>query len=285
MHLYINFSSYLIQQIRLIHALAETKHKIVLPESEKEKYHVLTREFKKDFLYGTNWDYDITEFIIVNHTEPLTSVFGIERPLIFPHAITDYCGALWKGERQYRFSFAGLLTKKRNEVIEHWLETKFGRKITKKNQDTFFELAQAKLLNLLGIRQNNVKTKIGDLFLWSSIRGREFPIKSWDREYYKVLSDSEFVLCPNGDYIWTYRFFESVLCGAIPVVESDCKLYKGFRYFTMEENPGKFKWREEDAVHNYSLCIRTITVPIDLLNNKIEEFAEKSPRLSVGKQQ
>lgn len=42
MILYISQPAYLIQQVRAIHALAETEHKIVLPESEKAKYQVLT---------------------------------------------------------------------------------------------------------------------------------------------------------------------------------------------------------------------------------------------------
>ena len=43
---------------------------------------------------------------------------------------------------------------------------------------------------------------------------------------------SKFVLWPNRDYIWSYRFFETVMSGAIPIVEED-GAYERFDYFRM----------------------------------------------------
>jgi len=37
--------------------------------------------------------------------------------------------------------------------------------------------------------------------------------------YYAKLRSSEFALCPDGDFTWTYRFLEAIMCGAIPILE------------------------------------------------------------------
>ena len=49
------------------------------------------------------------------------------------------------------------------------------------------------------------------------------------------MAKSKFVLCPNGDFIWTYRFFEAIACGAIPIIEDDLPLYDGFQYYKMDQ--------------------------------------------------
>jgi hypothetical protein len=109
----------------------------------------------------------------------------------------------------------------------------------------------------------------GEVVFWSSRRGRHFPGKSWDEEYYELLARSQFVLCPSGDYVWTYRFFEAALCGAIPIVESTCDAYAGFRYQTMRDPARELQWRREDAEHNYALCRDLLTVPSDVLSREI----------------
>ncbi|MGB5326518.1 MAG: exostosin family protein, partial [Pseudomonadales bacterium] len=113
------------------------------------------------------------------------------------------------------------------------------------------------------------KRKIGDLLLWESDRGRKFPIKAWDNEYFKVLANSEFVLCPSGDYVWSYRFFEAALCGAIPIVEESCNAYNGFRFLTFNDEISDLKWSKVDSEHNFKTCVESITVPSSVLNEEI----------------
>ena len=104
---------------------------------------------------------------------------------------------------------------------------------------------------------------------WSSNRGRKFPIKSWDDDYFKVLGDSQFVLCPSGVCVWSYRFFESILCGAIPIVESNCEAYEGFRFKYMTDDASTFVWTKEDAEYNYNLCIERITIAPEVLKSTL----------------
>jgi len=70
----------------------------------------------------------------------------------------------------------------------------------------------------------------------SSNRGREFITKQFDTEYFKKMARSKFVLCPNGAFTWTYRFFESVIFKAIPIIEEYTPHYEGYYYYTKNDN-------------------------------------------------
>ena len=49
------------------------------------------------------------------------------------------------------------------------------------------------------------------------------------------MARSKFVLCPNGDFTWTYRFFESVIFKAIPIIEDYTHHYDGYTYYTKSD--------------------------------------------------
>jgi len=267
MKLYISMSPYLIQQIRLIHAITETPYEIVLPPDEAKKYEPLVSRFSMRFTEGDNGVVDLGEYITIDHAEPITGIGDLRRPLIFPHSITQYCRSLW-GERKYRFSFAGLITEKRKVLLDHWTQKNIGNK--KKNR--YVEKVENKLFALLGMKHKLDQKKMESLVVWQSDRGRAFPIKSWDDDYYRFLLNSQFVLCPSGDHVWSYRFFESILCGAIPVVEESCRAYQGFRYHTMQESAKKLVWSEDVAIYNYSLCLDRITVPVEVLSQELSKI-------------
>ena len=40
------------------------------------------------------------------------------------------------------------------------------------------------------------------------------------------MSQSKFVLCPAGDSPWSFRFYEVLMCGSIPIVESRHHTYR-----------------------------------------------------------
>ena len=209
----------------------------------------------------------------ISHKEPRTSIGDqIVRPLIFPHAITDYCRSLWADRRKYRFSFLGLITSKRKVLLENWIEDKLDKKI---HCSDLFSKLKRKIFSRIGLDTTR-KRQIGDLLLWESDRGRRFPIKGWDDEYFRILANSEFILCPSGDYIWSYRFFEAVLCGAIPIVEEDCSAYSGFRFFSFQDDVDKLKWSMDDAEYNYRVCIEKLTVPRAILNDEIARMLKSN---------
>jgi hypothetical protein len=40
----------------------------------------------------------------------------------------------------------------------------------------------------------------------------------YDYSYYDRMMSSRFALAPDGDFAWTYRFLEAIMCGAIPII-------------------------------------------------------------------
>jgi len=69
----------------------------------------------------------------------------------------------------------------------------------------------------------------------SSHRGRDINTKQFDTYYFENMARSKFVLCPNGDFTWTYRFFESVIFKAIPIIEDYTHHYDGYAYYTKSD--------------------------------------------------
>jgi len=38
--------------------------------------------------------------------------------------------------------------------------------------------------------------------------------------YFEKMCQSKFILCPAGDEPWSFRFYETLMCKSIPIVES-----------------------------------------------------------------
>lgn len=113
----------LIQQVRLIHAIAESGYGVVINEDQVSKFELLRQQFGLD-LHAPNSDIpalDITPAISFSHSAPSTSIGEIKRPLIFPHAIARRCRDLWVPRRNIPVSFCGLVTNKRRELIRRWV--------------------------------------------------------------------------------------------------------------------------------------------------------------------
>lgn len=270
----------LIQSIRAVHSLMECDYDVLIPPEHEEKFRILKARFGARYTVSPERAPRLP--ILVVHSEPRTSIGNVERPLLFPHVILDHCLALWQSRRTARFSFAGLLTEEREHVLGAW--------ITRSFPDTVFSLppsdrathgwARSLLGRITGTAHTprssatprSVRRSFGPVVFWSSRRGRHFPIKSWDDEYFALLAASQFVLCPNGDFVWSYRFFEAIMCGAIPIVEETCPAYDGFRFRTMGAEASGLEWSEEDARHNYALCRARLTAQTAALNAEIERM-------------
>ncbi len=261
-----------IQQIRVLHAIGETGQPIYIPANEAYKLKPLQYYFNLHFKTDPFNGIKFSDLVKIDHSKPTTTIASINRPLIFPHAITDSLRQKWQCDRQYKFTFAGLVTPKRKIQIENWLRLVVkSEKYQISNQSCLSNTILEKALSLLKPQSNSIK-KYGDFWLWSSRRGRTFPRKSWDKDYFDFLLNSRFVLCPSGDFIWSYRFFESVLCGAIPVIEEYCEAYEGFKFKFFSDDLESLTYDMEDAEHNYNLCIQKITVPIETILNELKNF-------------
>ncbi len=69
----------------------------------------------------------------------------------------------------------------------------------------------------------------------SSDRGRNIYTKQFDIEYFKNMARSKFTLCPDGEFTWTYRFFEAVIFKSIPIIENYTHHYDGYEYYTKSD--------------------------------------------------
>jgi hypothetical protein len=55
--------------------------------------------------------------------------------------------------------------------------------------------------------------------------------------YFETMCQSKYVLCPAGDSPWSFRFYETLMCKSIPIVESWHHTYR-----TKEESEFKYKY-------------------------------------------
>lgn len=96
-----------------------------------------------------------------------------------------------------------------------------------------------------------------------SSRGRSGHKNRWDPQYYEALAQAQFGLCPHHtdwpgpwEHLWTYRFIDCTLVGAIPVVFRATPLagwlVDGFRWHWDDRIPHSYS--RDDAMHNRALA-------------------------------
>lgn len=263
---------YLLQTLRLAQAIGEAGFRICVEPADEKAVIMLRKVFGLDYAVGTAGAAKISG-LYVDHLAPLTRVGSIERPLIMPNGAFRYCRARWPQDRQTDVSFAGLLTDSRRAAINRWLSLSHLEQISLPAEPTFFGRQIRRIAGKLGFPiEDRVGTK--EVTIFASQRGRHFPHKSWNTAYYDLMLRSKFVLCPSGDFkdsgvAWTYRFFEGVMCGTIPVIEEPCAAYAGYRYHLMTEPLPSLRWSREDAEHNFALALRQMTVDPGQLRGEV----------------
>jgi len=247
---------HLIQSFRLYHSLMESDFNICISPDQEQNFVYLAQYFEIHYSLKTG-DCPVLPDVTLSHEKPTTRIGDLERRLIFPHGIVKRCREKWSAVRPVCFAFCGLLTDKRKAILEQW----------SRSMDCEIP-AQVYPLDHIG-KAPQIPVEPVELYLWASKRGRRFPVKVWDDAYYELLAGSQFVICPNGDFVWTYRFLEAVLCGAIPVVEESCDLYEGFEYHRMGDAKGSMKWSFEIAERNYTRAVQMLTIPKDDINRAL----------------
>jgi hypothetical protein len=264
--LWLDFPLRKIQFVRLAQALMESSCHVHLSEDTHGQFAHLSQFFDLQYSVGRG-DAPRLPGIEFSHSRPLTKIGALERPLIFPQAAFNRCRTAWPETRPTRFFFAGRVTGDRARALRAWadiseIEIEVPRPIgtlAKWFRRRFLRAAPPALK----------KTESGAICFWSSMRGREYPVKAWDEDYYQAMTRAQFVLCPSGDFVWTYRFFEAVMCGAIPVVEAACPAYEGFQFFTMQQPISELTRSEEMAEHNFRRGRERLTIPREQLDREI----------------
>jgi hypothetical protein len=147
-----------------------------------------------------------------------------EYPLIFPLRFLRKCRQL-DYAKMYDFCFRGLYTSKRD-----WVN---------------------------GFASKDSRITFTD-------NGRKIAKDHFDNQYYQEMANSRFTLCPQGDFKWTYRFFEAILCRSIPIIEpgSDHEQCHGFIYFYSDKTSEELlkAWKEIYLEKNYRLFLSRHTL-------------------------
>ena len=81
-------------------------------------------------------------------------------------------------------------------------------------------------------------------------KGWKMPKELFDSTYYQLLCNSKFALCPRGKFLWTYRFYEALMCGSIPIVDKNFEepSMLGFKYY----------YYQKPLTHRFSVDITDI---------------------------
>lgn len=263
----VNLNYNLIQTIRLVQSLYEANNNLIISKIHKKKFRILEKNFDIKFNYNPESSYDISSHIKFSHKIPFIKIGNIQRTLIFPHKIINKLISSWYKNKIYDFAFVGIFTNSRKRIINNWLNKSFGKKFILMGGLSYF--VNSKFYKKI-CKNNNYN--IPKILILSSKKGRKFPKKSWDKNYYDILLKSKFVLCPSGDFIWSYRFFESILCGSIPIIENHCEAYNGYKYYTFNNNLNELVYSDDIVHHNLDLCLKNITIPINILNNELNSI-------------
>jgi hypothetical protein len=128
-----------------------------------------------------------------------------------------------------------------------------------------FEYENEKSIDFLFI---GLKTKSREKFLKNfpdakiiySDRGRTEGIKERDEWYFNEMSKAKFVLCPDGDFKWTYRFFESIIFKAIPIIENVSSAYYGYKYYKKGD---EYVYRQDWVDFNYNKVKEEMTLKLE----------------------
>jgi hypothetical protein len=64
--------------------------------------------------------------------------------------------------------------------------------------------------------------------------------------YFETMCQSKYVLCPAGDAPWSFRFYETLMCKSVPIVETWHHTYR-----TKEESEFKYKYVLFNEIDKY----------------------------------
>lgn len=160
--------------------------------------------------------------IRTDHANGRSWVDGREYGIVYPDSFIERASQLFGGPKERRHFFRGYMGEGRRTMLAPYAddveESGFGRDRAKKD--------------------------------------------AWDEGYFRALASAEFGLCPHHpewpgprETLWTYRFVDCVLVGAIPVLFRATPLgaafTEGFHVAWDDDPPHKFD--PEHAHHNHAL--------------------------------
>ena len=229
------FEERFIQCVRMNQALMEAGLTIVIDRKRRPIYDHLSKFFQIDYTLQRKGS--IPANVEYLHKEPFVRVGLIKVPLLYSPAVIARCLSLWQSSRAIDYFFMGKISAHRSSTLRDWQST---------------------------------HPRAGKVLIENSLNGRTPTGGAWDQRYYTLLGKSKFVLCPNGSFVWTYRFFEAILCGAIPVVYEEADSYAGFHYHLMSQSD--LVYDPAMANQNFQLALKRLTIPQDVILTQIDTY-------------
>jgi len=144
-----------------------------------------------------------------------------------------------RGEKKFDYCFIGSMNshfERRKWVIdfvkEHFTENSF---FVNTDSGVWESLGSFdKTSEFIGFNPKNQKD--------TQCRETQYRVVSENLSYFQTMAESKFVLCPAGDGPWSFRFYETLLCGSIPIVDSWHYTYRtlfestlSYKYFLVSE--------------------------------------------------
>jgi hypothetical protein len=163
--------------------------------------------------------------IEINHETPFTKINNLyQAPVIFPKILSKNFYKPLIEKKTNKIYFRGLFTYSR--AFESLLIFIFHLDL----------IAIFKIFSSILSKKKNFEINTNKIKFVFTNRGRVSKYKFLDEEYYKEMSNYRFIFCPKGDFIWTYRFFESIQLGSIPITCFKTKIYDDFKYFKIYDD-------------------------------------------------
>lgn len=272
-----------LQAVRMVSAIMESDYLIHIKEDNKHIFDYLQKFFDSKAIVGLS-GVPVLDDLLIDHKTPNCSIGSITKSLIFPKSVFDLCKSKWKIERTIAYYFSGLLTDKRLTILRKWISSHSSQSKVHQLFDYLLirihnHYVQYKTRRVSKGFASKLSIRTGKnevLCLASSTIGRHFPEKSWHDDYFNQMSNAKFVLCPDGDFVWTYRFLEAILCGAIPIVENETEMYDGFHYYMMSDQQNTYVYEQGIVIENFALALDRFTLSTDKLNEEINKLLETS---------
>lgn len=172
-------------------------------------------------------------------------------------------------KKKYNFCFiGGLKTDTKTFCNRYWILSFIKKFFNKKSYLQFTDTNTKQNYKSLG---NFDYTLLENGFVPKENRHAD-EINFFDKKYFSNLSNSKFCLCPAGDAPWSMRFYEAIMCKAIPIVStvkesyrSNAKSKLGYKfYLTSDKN---FIYRKDWVDHNYNLFLKYHTLEFNKTND------------------
>jgi len=170
----------------------------------------------------------------LDHGTPINYNGGKQYNLIYPKSYLDELKTIDTNNKVLDYIFIGTISGNHRQFLKKWDKPNSVIKTGKQN-------------NFIHPKDDKV-----------GYYGKNY----FNRPYISQLATSKFVLSPGGCsafnpkykegiFIWTYRFWEAVMAGAIPITnEPDPKLHNDYKFYSLED---EHIYRKDWVEHNFKI--------------------------------